>query len=202
MKEFFDWFRQEMGGKLTQAQVNYANELLQKMDIEQAKTKLLAKYQSVPDWHMKLSDKGFEMLALFEGFRSAPYRDAVGVPTIGYGNTYYLDGRKVKMTDKPISRDEAKRLKMVVINKDFSPAVRKTLADSKVPITQNMFDACVSLAYNIGVSAFAKSSVVRYLNAGNKQKAGDAFLLWNKAGGRVLDGLARRRKREREVFLA
>ena len=200
MKEFFNWYRKQMGGKLTQSQVDDANALIDKMGIEQAKI-LLAKTKPNTT-QMALSDKGFDMIATFEGFRPKPYLDAVGVPTIGYGNTYYLDGRKVKMTDKPISRDEAKHLKMAVINKDFAPAVRKALADSKVPITQNMFDACVSLAYNIGVSAFAKSSVVRYLNAGNKQKAGDAFLLWNKAGGRVLDGLARRRKREREVFLA
>ena len=200
MKEFFSWYRKQMGGKLTQSQVDDANALIDKMGIEQAKI-LLAKTKPNTA-HMALSDKGFDMIATFEGFRPKPYLDAVGVPTIGYGNTYYLDGRKVKMTDKPISRDEAKRLKMAVINKDFAPAVRKALADSKVPIAQNMFDACVSLAYNIGVSAFAKSSVVRYLNAGNKQKAGDAFLMWNKAGGMVLDGLARRRKREREVFLA
>lgn len=198
MKEFFSWYRKQMGGKLTQSQVDDANALIDKMGIEQAKI-LLAKTK--PNTQMALSDKGFDMIATFEGFRSQPYKDAVSIPTIGYGNTYYLDGRKVKMTDKPISRDEAKRLKMAVINKDFAPAVRKALADSKVPITQNMFDACVSLAYNIGVSAFAKSSVVRYLNAGNKQKAGDAFLLWNKAKGKVLAGLDRRRRAERKIFL-
>lgn len=201
MKEFFDWFRQEMGGKLTQTQVNYANELLQKMDIEQAKTKLLAKYQSAPNWHMKLSDKGFEMLALFEGFRSVPYRDSVGVPTIGYGNTYYLDGRRVKMTDKPISRNEAKRLKMAVINKDFAPVVNRLLETQikQGQITQNMFDALISLAYNIGVGGLSKSSVIRHLRNGDKQRAGNAFLLWRNAGGRPI--LLKRRQKEREVFL-
>lgn len=200
MKEFFDWFRAEMGGRLTQAQVDFANELLANMDIEQVKTELLQKYKS--DWQMKLSDKGFEMLAVFEGFRSNPYRDSVGVPTIGYGNTYYLDGRRVKMTDPPISRDEAKRLKMAVVNKDFAPAVNRLLEHQikAGQINQNMFDALISLAYNIGVGALAKSSVIRYLQNGDKLASANAFLLWKNAGGKPI--LLARRQRERAVFLA
>lgn len=200
MKEFFDWFRDQMGGKLTQAQVDFANELLANMDIEQVKTELLQKYKS--DWQMKLSDKGFEMLAVFEGFRSNPYRDSVGVATIGYGNTYYLDGSKVTMSDPPISRDEAKRLKMAVVNKDFAPAVNRLLEHQikTGQINQNMFDALISLAYNIGVSALAKSSVIRYLQNGDKLASANAFLLWKNAGGKPI--LLSRRQRERSVFLA
>ncbi|WP_394260761.1 lysozyme [Moraxella boevrei] len=203
MKEFFDWFRDEMGGKLTQAQVDFANELLATMDVEQAKIELLQTYKK-QDWQMKLSNKGFEMLAVFEGFRSNPYRDSVGVATIGYGNTYYLDGSKVKMTDPPISKDEAKRLKMAVINKDFAPAVNNLLEHQikAGQINQNMFDALISLAYNIGVGALAKSSVIRHLKNGDKQASADSFLLWNKAGGKVLKGLVNRRNAERAGFLA
>ncbi|MDO4896309.1 MAG: lysozyme [Moraxella sp.] len=199
MKEFFNWYRKEMGGRLTQHQVDQANALIDKVGVDEAK-KRLAK----TNWQMSLSDKGFNLIAQFEGFRSAPYLDAVKVPTIGYGNTYYLDGRKVKMTDKPISRDEAKKLKMAVINKDFAPVVNRLL-ETQIKagqITQNMFDALISLAYNIGVGGLSKSSVIRHLKNGDKQKAGDAFLLWNKAGGKVLNGLTRRRKEERAVFLA
>lgn len=201
MKEFFDWFRDQMGGKLTQAQVDFANELLANMDIEQVKTELLQKYKK-QDWQMKLSDKGFEMLAVFEGFRSNPYRDSVGVATIGYGNTYYLDGSKVTMSDPPISRDEAKRLKMAVVNKDFAPAVNRLLEHQikTGQINQNMFDALISLAYNIGVSALAKSSVIRYLQNGDKLASANAFLLWKNAGGKPI--LLSRRQRERSVFLA
>ena len=150
---------------------------------------------------LRLSDNGLELIKQFEGFRSAPYKDIVGVWTIGYGNTYYPDGRKVSGADKALTEKEAHDLKMAIINKDFAPKVRQALEHSKVPITQNMFDACVSLAYNIGVSGFAKSSVVRQLNAGNKQAAADAFLLWNKAGGKVVKGLERRRQAERTLFL-
>lgn len=202
MKEFFAWFRKEMGGRLTQAQVDYANTLLETMDIEQVKTELINKYKPKrPDWHMTLSDKGFEMLAVFEGFRSKPYRDSVGVPTIGYGNTYYLDGKKVKMSDPPISKDEAKKLKMAVIDKDFAPVVNKLLEQQikNGQITQNMFDALISLVYNIGVGALAKSSVIKHLQNGNKQQAGEAFLLWKNAGGKPI--LLKRRRKERDVFL-
>lgn len=194
MKEFFDWYRQQKGGRLTQKQVDEANALIKKVGVDEAKKQLGKPV-------MSLSDKGFEMLAVFEGFRSAPYRDSVGVPTIGYGNTYYLDGRKVKMTDKPISRDEAKKLKMAVINQDFAPVLNRLLADqiAKGQITQNMFDALISLAYNIGVGGLSKSSVIRHLKNGNKQKAGDAFLLWKNAGGKPI--LLKRRQKERAVFL-
>lgn len=203
MKEFFDWFRGEMGGKLTQSQVDYANDLLGKMDSERVKTELINKYKpNNPSWHMSLSDKGFEMLAVFEGFRSKPYLDSVGVPTIGYGNTYYLDGTKVKMSDPPISKDNAKILKMAVINKDFAPAVNRLL-ETQIKagqISQNMFDSLISLAYNIGVGALATSSVIRHLKNGNKNKAGEAFLLWRNAGGKPI--LLKRRQKEMAVFLA
>lgn len=203
MKDFFDWFRAEMNGKLTQSQVDYANKLLGEMDIEQVKTELINKYKpNTPSWHMSLSDKGFEMLAVFEGFRSAPYRDSVGIPTIGYGNTYYLDGRKVKMTDPPISRDEAKKLKMAVINQDFAPAVNRLLETQikNGEISQNMFDALISLAYNIGIGGLSTSSVIRHLKNGDKRKAGQAFLLWKNAGGKPI--LLSRRQKEMAVFLA
>lgn len=195
MKEFFDWYRKEMGGQLTQKQVDEANALIEKVGIDEAKKQLGKPV-------MSLSDKGFEMLASFEGFRSAPYRDSVGVPTIGFGNTYYLDGRKVKMSDPPISRDEAKKLKMAVINRDFAPVVNRLLNEqiAKGQITQNMFDSLISLAYNIGVGALSKSSVIRHLKNGDKQKAADAFLLWKNAGGKPI--LLKRRQKERAVFLA
>ena len=202
MKEFFDWYRRQMGGKLTQKQVDFANDLLSKMGVDEVKAQILTQPKpTAPSWHMGLSDKGFEMLAQFEGFRSAPYRDSVGVPTIGYGNTYYLDGRRVKMSDPAISKADAKTLKIAVTNRDFAPAVNRLLEKQikAGQITQNMFDAIISLAYNIGVGALTTSSVIRHLQRGNKQRAGDAFLLWRNAGGRPI--LLKRRQKERAVFL-
>lgn len=148
----------------------------------------------------QLSDKGLELIKQFEGFRSAPYKDAVGVWTIGYGNTYYPSGKKVTANDTPLSRQQAHDLKLTIINQDFAPKVRELI--DGLPINQNQFDALVSLAYNIGVGALAKSSVIRHLKQGNIKASADAFLLYNKAGGRVLAGLDRRRKAERAWFLA
>lgn len=155
----------------------------------------------MPASQMQLSDKGVELIKEFEGFSAKPYRDAVGIPTIGYGTTYYLDGRKVAMTDPPLSKQGAHELKIAITNRDFVPKVRDLLTTSTVPITQGMFDALVSLSYNIGVGAFARSSVLKHLENGEKSAAADAILKWNKAGGKELAGLTRRRQAERELFL-
>ena len=146
---------------------------------------------------MKLSDNGFNILGELEGIVLSPYKDAVGIPTIGIGSTYYEDGTKVKMTDKPITKERAIQLAKNVV-KSFEEQVNKSIL---LPMTQNQFDAMVLLCYNIGKSGFARSSVVRNFNLGNIQKAADSFLLWNKAGGRVVQGLVNRRKKERELFL-
>lgn len=209
MKSIFNTLRKLSGGRLSQSQVDAGNHIADKLGKEPLAQLLnvataTASTNTPIATPMQLSKQGLTLIAQFEGFRPKPYLDAVGVPTIGYGNTYYLDGRKVKMTDKPISRDEALQLKLDIINKDFAPVVNRLLEKEikSGQITQNMFDALISLAYNIGIGNLSKSSVIRHLKAGNKQQAGDAFLMWNKAKGRVLNGLVRRRKREREVFLA
>ena len=146
---------------------------------------------------MKLSDNGFRLLGELEGIVLRPYKDSVGIPTIGIGSTYYEDGTKVKMTDKAITKERAIQLAKNVV-KSFEQQVNKSIL---LPMTQNQFDAMVLLCYNIGKSGFARSSVVRHFNEGNLQKAADSFLLWNKAGGKELRGLTNRRKKERELFL-
>lgn len=202
-KQFFEWLRQQQTDKrLTQGEVDAANALLAYFEPAKLKEHLI----ELNRWHdgLKLSNKGLELIKQFEGFRSAPYRDAVGVWTIGFGNTYYPDGRKVSASDKPLTIGEASQLKLDLINKDFAPAVNTLLADEikAGKVNQNMFDALISLSYNIGTGALSRSSVIRHLKQGNKQKAADAFLLWVKAGGRTLNGLVRRREAERKLFLS
>ena len=162
-----------------------------------------------PVGELKLSKRGADLMKRYEGFSSAPYIDMVGVSTIGYGNTYYPDRRKVKMTDKNLTEPQAAQLAMDIINLDFAPAVNKIFKDEIAAgkLNQNMFDALVSLAYNIGTSALANSnSVTGNIKKGNYKAAADGFLLWNK--GRVngklqaINGLTRRRKEERELFLS
>lgn len=147
---------------------------------------------------MKLSDNGFTLLGELEGIVLRPYKDSVGIPTIGIGSTYYEDGTKVKMTDKAITKERAIQLAKNVV-KSFEEQVNKSIL---LPMTQNQFDAMVLLCYNIGKSGFARSSVVRNFNLGNIQKAADSFLLWNKAGGKVVKGLVNRRNKERSLFLS
>ena len=147
---------------------------------------------------LQLSTNGFNLLAELEGVVLHPYKDSVGIPTIGIGSTYYEDGTKVTMKDKAITKERAIQLAKNVV-KSFEARVNKSIL---LPMTQNQFDAMVLLCYNIGESGFARSSVVRNFNAGNLQKAADSFLLWNKAGGKVVRGLVNRRNIERTLFLS
>ena len=81
---------------------------------------------------------------------------------------------------------------------DFSNRIKKYI---KVPLTANQFSACVSLSYNIGDGAFSRSSVLKYINAKDFANAAKSFALWNKAGGKVLPGLVKRRAEEASLFL-
>ena len=203
--EFFDWLRSMQDDKkLTQNEVDTANALLSNTDATTLKNWLM----DINNWSdtsgMTLSKKGLDIIKQFEGFRSEPYRDSVGVWTIGYGNTYYPSGKKVSASDKHLTENEASKLKLDIINKDFSPSVnlllKKEIEQGK--ITQNMFDALLSLIYNIGVGAFSSSSVIRHLKAGDKESAAKAFLMWDKAKGKTLKGLTIRRQKESDLFLS
>ena len=98
---------------------------------------------------------------------------------------------------------EIKLLKQNIslLEKDLSDYCRRVESLIKVKITDNQFAALVSLAYNIGVSAFGGSTLLSYLNKGNYSAAADQFARWNKGGGKVLAGLTRRREAERKLFL-
>lgn len=130
----------------------------------------------------------------WEGMQTVAYRDVIGVPTICYGET-----RGVKLGDT--ATPEECRAMLADGLQDFADGVRDMMPsfDAMPPKRQV---AVVSLAYNIGLGSFAKSSVRRELNAGNVKAGCDAFLLWNKAGGIVFRGLTNRRKAERDLCLA
>jgi lysozyme len=146
---------------------------------------------------MKMSAPGRKKLTAREGVRLKAYKDSVGVWTIGVGHTSMAGPPKVTSgltitnaeSDAIFARDLVK----------YENAVNKSV---KVPLTQNQFDALTSLCFNIGPTAFAKSTLVRKLNAGDVQGAANAFLSWNKAGGKVIPGLVTRRKAERAQFLS
>lgn len=146
---------------------------------------------------MNISKNGIELIKKFEGCRLTAYRDAVGVWTIGYGWTQPVDGRKIG-EGMTISIEQAERLlRRGVVS--YEHDVSKIVC---VPLTQNQFDALVSLVYNIGPRALSTSTLIRKLNERNYAGAADEFLRWNRAGPNVLNGLARRREAERELFLS
>lgn len=146
---------------------------------------------------MRISDTGLELIKLSEGCICKPYLCAAGVPTIGYGSTRHTDGRRVKITDHPITQAKAEAmLRCDVVRTE-------TAVDNFVtaPLKQNQFDALVSLAYNIGLEAFKESTLLKKLNARDYAGAADEFLRWNKAKGKVIIGLTNRRERERAMFM-
>ena len=145
---------------------------------------------------MKVSETGIRLIAKYEGFRSIPYLDAVGIPTIGFGNTFYPDNTKVKMTDKPITEEKARELLKDTI-KGFEREVLKVMKQ----VNQNQFDAVLSFVYNLGITNFKKSTLLKRINENpNDHDIAYQFSRWNKAGGKVLLGLTRRRKEEAELY--
>ncbi|AMX20152.1 Lysozyme RrrD [Acinetobacter pittii] len=145
---------------------------------------------------MKISNVGINLISSFEDTRLKAYDDGVGVWTIGIGTTVYPNGMKVKESDT-CTLDQAKSY----FKQDLAK-FEKTVNDSvKVALTQNQFDALVSLTYNIGSGAFKGSTLLKLLNKGDYKDAADQFLAWKKAGGKVLPGLVRRREAERTLFL-
>ena len=139
----------------------------------------------------RTSQKGIDLIKEFEGFRNTAYLCPANVWTIGYGHT---------KTAKPgmcISTVQGEELLRKDVEK-FENAVNTLV---KVPLNQNQFDALVSFAYNVGVGAFGKSTLLRLLNQGEYQRAAKQLHRWVRGGGRKLPGLVRRRKAEYDLFV-
>ena len=146
---------------------------------------------------MQTSDKGIALIKQFEGCKLTAYQDSVGVWSIGYGWTQPVDGKPIRagMTIKQETAERLLKTGLVSYESDVSRLV-------KVGVTQGQFDALVSFTYNLGARSLSTSTLLRKLNAGDYAGAADEFLRWNKAGGKVLNGLTRRREAERALFLS
>lgn len=139
-----------------------------------------------------------KIIAQFEGLRLKAYQDTAGVWTIGYGTTKNPDtGQKIKEGD---TITKAKALDW--LKKDtaaFKAGVEKLV---KVSVNDNQLAALTSLAYNIGLTAFGRSTLLRYLNSNvAKEQVAAQFLRWNRSGGQIVRGLTIRRKLESDLFL-
>jgi len=138
----------------------------------------------------------------FEGKRLKAYKDSANIYTVGYGSTYNIDEKRPVISTDVINDETALRWLKIAIQ-DKVKAIKEIV---KVPINQNQLDSLTSLAYNIGLGNFKKSTLVKLLNAGeSKQKVSEQFLRWNKAtvNGKLVEltGLTNRRKLEQELFL-
>jgi lysozyme len=144
---------------------------------------------------MRTSPAGRAFIGRHEGLRLTAYRDAAGVWTIGYGHTAAA-GPPVPAAGMSITAAEAD----AILGRDlarFEAAVTRLVT---VPLSQARFDALVSFAFNVGEGALARSTLLKKLNGGDVRGAAAEFGRWNKAGGRVLAGLTRRRAEERAMF--
>ncbi|PTU67542.1 muraminidase [Chromobacterium sp. Panama] len=141
---------------------------------------------------MNISANGVKLIQQFEGLRLKAYQDAVGVWTIGYGHT----GPDVT-PGLVISQAQADALLARDLNR-FETGVSRLVS---VPLNQNQFDALLSFSYNLGQGSLQNSTLLRLLNQRDYAGAAAQFPRWNKAGGKVLPGLTRRRAAEQALFL-
>ncbi len=132
-----------------------------------------------------------DLIKSFEGCKLTPYKDIVGVWTVGWGST-----RGVGPNTLPISQEEADKRFMKDLEM-FEGGVNVML---KVEVTDNQFGALVSFAYNLGLHNLGMSTLLRKLNCGDFDGASAQFLVWDRAGGKVVPGLARRRATEQALF--
>lgn len=146
---------------------------------------------------MQISNHGLDFICSYEGFSATSYVDPISKAepiTIGYGTTIYPNGIKVKLSDMPVSKDEAKTF----IKHDLIKI--ETFLNS-LNLNQNQFDSCCSFCYNIGLGGFKNSTLFGRIKS-NTGDIEEAFLMWNRSCGRIVDGLTRRRKAEANLFLS
>ena len=139
-------------------------------------------------------DLAAELCRRFEGFRSKPYLCPAGIPTIGYGSTYYADGRKVSLSDPPTTQEEADALLLHELQSTYAPGVLRLCPN--LIAYPNRLNAIVDFCYNLGVGRLQTSTLRRKIAAQDWDAAKEQLMLWTKAGGKVLPGLLKRRQAE------
>ena len=135
-----------------------------------------------------------ELCRRYEGYRAKPYLCPAGVPTIGYGSTYYADKRKVTLEDQPMEEGAARALLMVELEHTYLPGVLRNCP--VLATNERRCNAIVDYAYNLGVGRLQTSTLKRKINAQDWDGVQEQLMLWTKGGGKVLPGLVARRKAE------
>lgn len=148
---------------------------------------------------MKISENGLKLIKKFEGLSLKPYLCSAGIPTIGFGNTFYENMKKVTLQDETITEERADSLFNFLVTTNYVNVVNRLVI---VDINQNQFDALVSFVYNLGSGNFEKSTLLKKVNQEDFIGASLEFEKWNRASGKVLNGLTKRRLSEKELFLS
>lgn len=145
-----------------------------------------------------MNQNGKNLIKKYEGLRLTAYKCSAGVDTIGYGSTFYEDGSKVKPGDR-ITLDRANKLFDHTVS-HFANRVRDVV---KSDVNENQFAALVSFAFNVGIGALMRSTLLKKVNANpNDPTIRDEFMKWTRAGGRVLRGLVKRREEEATLYFS
>ena len=133
----------------------------------------------------------------FEGFSSKPYLCPANVPTIGYGSTMYKNGERVTMDDPEITEEQATEMLMDTI-KSVEKQVKKVLT---VKLKPHQMAALISFTYNVGIGNLSNSTLLAWVNSNpDFPRIPEQFRRWNKGGGKVLNGLVRRREEEIKLW--
>jgi lysozyme len=142
---------------------------------------------------MDAVDVAASLARRFEGLYLTPYLCPAGVPTIGYGATYYEDGTRVQLTDQPITRERAESLLLWMVRTRYMPVVLRLCPGVDTP---NRLAALIDFAFNLGNGSLRSSTLRKKVNAGDWNAVPVELRKWNKACGRVLRGLTVRREAE------
>jgi lysozyme len=146
---------------------------------------------------MNLSDNGYDVIKTFEGVRNKSYKDSVGIWTVGIG-FITVDGQKVN-ENTVLTDDQIKEQFFIQIAK-YEDAVNNNVTSE---LNQNQFDALVSFTFNLGSGALKSSTLLKKVNLDPSDSTiKNEFLKWNKAGGRVIDGLTKRRQAEANLYFS
>jgi lysozyme len=146
---------------------------------------------------MKTNNLGIKLMHQFEGLKLKAYLCPAKVWTIGYGNTRYEDGTPVKEGDV-VTLERAEKLFLNIVD-NFEKAIRSSLTNKT--LNDNQFSALVCFAYNVGMGNFNKSTLLKLINRNpNDPTIRTEFLKWNKAGGKELSGLTKRRQAEADLY--
>lgn len=137
------------------------------------------------------------LLKPFEGLRLKPYLCSAGVATIGWGSTFYEDGRRVKLSDPAITEERAEELLDHMIGSVFMPKVIELCPGIETP---QQLGALTDFAFNVGVNALKNSTLRKKVNTEDWEGAKKEILKWNKGGGKVLSGLTKRRIAESRLL--